>query len=391
MLNLLLISMQREPIEIPDPISIPGEDKAVKKFLDDLVEDIEIPDVEFSVGKPENDDNTMEFKTEDVPENQANKQETAEINPIEDDDQLMDIPNIAGAPERKIKALRRVSMGSNAAGEMDLYLQGYGEDYGSRSSTTDLEQEGLRYYKEREIKKSLAARDKEKEKQSKENSPTKDEERAPVSFKQKSKKLLNFSKFTRKNKKTSQVADQSADTQPQEFTTPAKPKPVATVLPQIMVEAVHINGERDSIAVNTSLGGTDSDDTIVDEPAAGKGHVHLPLESVSVSDRVRRLQQSVKEHHPDDIITEVSIFFFSTRCAQDYVNTHTVISGFKSLSINTGTVIYGTFFKFSWQIFYNQMTIANKLPLLCCRLIGEKDSFQEYSLKGKTLQKQVRS
>ena len=309
MLNLLLISMQRESIEIPDPISIPGEDEAVKKFLDDLVEDIKIPDVEFSVGKPENDDDTMEVETEDVPENQANDQETVEINPVEDDDQLMDIPKIAGAPERKIKALRRVSMGSNAAGEMDLYLGGYGEDYGSRSSTTNLEQEGLRYYKEREIKKSLAARDKEKEKQSKENSPTKDEERAPVSFKQKSKKLLNFSKFTRKNKKTSQVADQPADTQPQEFTTPVKPKPVATVLPQIVVEAVHVNGERDSIAVNTSLGGTDSDDTIIDEPAAGKGHVHLPLESVSVSDRVRLLQQSVKEHHPDDIIAEVSIFF----------------------------------------------------------------------------------
>ena len=274
----------------------------VKKFLDDLVEDIEIPDIEFSIGKPENDEDAMEIEIEDVPDNQ----EATEINPIEDGDQLMDIPKIAGAQERKIKPLRRVSIGNKAEGEVDLYLGGYGEDYGSRSSTTDLEQEGLRYYKEREIKKSLAARDKEKEKQSKENSPTKDEESAPVSFKRKSKKLLNFSKFTRKNKKTSQVADQPAAAQPQEFT-PPKPKPVATVLPQIVVEAVHVNGERDSIAVNTSLGGTDSDDTVVDEPAAGKGHVHLPLESVPVSDRVRLLQESVKEHHPDDIIAEVSI------------------------------------------------------------------------------------
>ena len=310
--------MQREPIEIPDPISIPGEDEAVKKFLDDLVEDIKIPDVDFFVGKPENDKDTMEVKSEeDVPENQSNDQETVEINPVEDDDQLMDIPKIAGAPERKIKGIRRASIGNNVEGEVDLYLGGYGEDYGSRSSTTDLEQEGLRYYKEREIKKSLAARDKEKEKlQSKENSPTKDKETAapgPVIFKHKSKKLLNFSKFTRKNKKTSnKVADQPAATesQPEEITAtalPTKPKPVATVLPQIMVEAVLVNGERDSIAVNTSLGGTDSDDTVVDEPAAGKGRVHLPLESVSVSDRVRLLQESVKEHHPDDIIAEVSI------------------------------------------------------------------------------------
>jgi hypothetical protein len=257
-----------------------------------------------------------EVKTEeDVPENQTSDQEIAEINPVEGDDQLMDIPKIAGAPERKIKGIRRASIGNKAEGEVDLYLGGYGEDYGSRSSTTDLEQEGLRYYKEREIKKSLAARDKEKEKwQSKENSPTKDEgtAAAPASSKHKSKKLLNFSKFTRKNKKTSKVADQpSADSpQPQGFTTvtpPIKPKPVATVLPQIMVETVLINGERDSMAVNTSLGGTESDDTLVDEPAAGKGHVHLPLESVSVSDRVRLLQESVKEHHPDDIIAEVSI------------------------------------------------------------------------------------
>ena len=317
MLHVLLVSMQREPIEIPDPISIPGEDQAVKKFLDDLVEDIKIPDVDFSVGKPENDKDTMEVKSEeDVPENQANDQETMEINPVEDNDKLMDIPKIAGAPERKIKGIRRASIGNKAEGEVDLYLGGYGEDYGSRSSTTDLEQEGLRYYKEREIKKSLAARDKEKEKlQSKENSPAKDEDTAapgPVSSKHKSKKLLNFSKFTRKNKKTSsKVADQptAAESQSQETTTtpPVKPKPVATVLPQIMVEAVIVNGERDSIAVNTSLGGTDSDDTVVDEPAEGKGHVHLPLESVSVSDRVRLLQESVKEHHPDDIIAEVSI------------------------------------------------------------------------------------
>ncbi len=257
-----------------------------------------------------------EIKTDkDVPENQTSDQETVEINPVEDDDRLMDIPKITGAPERKIKGIRRASIGNKAEGEVDQYLGGYGEDYGSRSSTTDLEQEGLRYYKEREIKKSLAARDKEKEKwQSKENSPTKDNETAaaPASSKHKSKKLLNFSKFTRKNKKTSKVADQSvADLpQPQEFTTvtpPIKPKPVATVLPQIMVETVLINGERDSMAVNTSLGGTESDDTLVDEPAAGKGHVHLPLESVSVSDRVRLLQESVKEHHPDDILAEVSI------------------------------------------------------------------------------------
>lgn len=318
MLNLLLISVQREPIEIPDPISIPGEDEAVKKFLDDLVEDIKIPDVEFSVGKQENGEDTMEVKTEDVPDNQANDQETTEINPAEDDDQLMDIPKIAGASERKIKGIRRPSLGNKVDGEVDLYLGGYGEDYGSLSSTTDLEQEGLRYYKEREIKKSLAARDKEKERQSKESSPTKDEGIAaasPPSFKHKSKKLLNFSKFTRKNKnkKTHQVADQPAvNSQTQEFTAPSisgptKPKPVATVLPQIVVETVHINGEKDSIAVNTSLGGTDSDDTAVDEGAAGKGHVHLPLESVSVSDRVRILQESVKEHHPDDIIAEVSI------------------------------------------------------------------------------------
>lgn len=248
----------------------------------------------------------MEVNAEDVPENQANDQETAEINPVEDDDQLMAIPKIAGAPERKIKGIRRVSIGNKAEGDVDLYLGGYGEDYGSRSSTTDLEQEGLRYYKEREIKRSLAARDREKEKQSKENSPAKDV--APVSFKQKSKKLLSFSKFARKNKKASKVADQPpADSQPQEVTPlPTKPKPVATVLPQIIVEAVHINGERDSVAVNTSLGGTDSDDTMVDETAACKGHVHLPLESVPVSDRVRLLQESVKEHHPDDIITEVS-------------------------------------------------------------------------------------
>ena len=81
----------------------------------------------------------------------------------------------------------------------------------------------------------------------------------------------------------------------------------APAVPQIVVEAPRVNGERDSIAVNTSLGGTDSEDTLVDDAAADrvKGHVRLPLESQPVSDRVRLLQESVKEHHSEDVTTEV--------------------------------------------------------------------------------------
>lgn len=311
------------PISDPNPregllVSIPGEDVAVKKFLDDIIEDIQIPDVEFAVSKPEEDNPAMEMEIENVPGNQSDHQESLEINPIEDDDQLMDIPKIAGAPERKHKILRRFSIGNSAAGDMDLYLGGYGEDYGSQSSNTDLEQEGLRYYKEREIKKSLAARNKEKERQSKEDSPTdrkknKESDTAPsaTGFKHMSRKLLSFSRFARKRKKTDKVTDEPADgaAQPSQEFTPTKQRPVATVLPQVMIEAAHLNGERDSMAVNTSLGGTGSDDTVVDEEEAGeKGHVRLPLETVRVSDRVRLLQESVKEHHPDDIVAQVSTF-----------------------------------------------------------------------------------
>ena len=276
-------------------ISLPGDDQSVQKFLDHLIEDIHIPDDEFAVDKPEIDEEGMET---DAPRKPADGQE---FSPVEHEDELMDIPEIASTSDRKAKSLRRVSIGNKAVGEMDQYLGGYGEDYGSRSSTTDLKQEGLRYYKEREIKKSLAARDKGKHSRDGGANQAKEEEAALMPSKHKSRRLLNFSKFTRKNKKTAQVVepDEVASFQPHDDTSPLP----AAVIPQIVVETIHVNGERDSIAVNTSLGGTDSDDTMIDE--TGKGRVHLPLESESVSDQVRRLQQSVKEHHPDDIIAEV--------------------------------------------------------------------------------------
>ena len=343
-------------------ISQPEEDPLVKKFLDNIVEDIQIPDVEFSVGKPENGEETEEQKEGGVlddshQDNPGNEQETSEMSTIEDEDELPDIPEISGATDRKVKLGRRVSIGNKAVGEMDLYLQGYGEDYGSKSSTTDLEQEGLRFYKEREIKKSLAARDKEK--QSRDSSPTKssgeDTPTAPKTVKEKSRKLISFSKFTRKKKKANKVeveahnvpqlqqhddgddvtthhnditvqlhnsspAHNDVTTQPHSRITDQPHEGVnATksehyVVPQIVIENSHIIGERDSIAVNTSLGGTDSEDTLVDEAADHtiKGHVRLPLEAETVSERVRLLQQSVKEHHPDDIPPVVGKLLYKT-------------------------------------------------------------------------------
>lgn len=338
------------------------EDQSVKKFLDNIIEDIQIPDVDFFMGDSENREEKAVDKDQDA----------TNAGSAEDRDKLMDIPEIAGATDQKSKIGHRVSIGNKAGGEMDLYLGGYGEDYGSKSSTTDLELEGLRLYKEREIKKSLAAR--EKQRKSTDSSPTKssgeEATAAPKTFKEKTRKLFSFSRFVRKKKKTTtkvadvitevpqlqrhnddvvrphndvirphndvtqphnDVTDQAhnddsivpthsinASAQPHDsitnqthndVTCTVVTKPARVVVPQIVIESPHISGERDSIAVNTSLGGTtDSEETLVDEAAADKmkGHVRLPLESETVSDRVRLLQQSVKEHHPDDIVVEVN-------------------------------------------------------------------------------------
>lgn len=336
-------------MDVPSP-----EDQSVKKFLDNLVEDIQIPDVEFSMGGQENTEEKNADKKEALEDDRLD--DATEVSLVEDGDKLMDIPEIAGASDRKSKLGRRVSIGNKAEGEMDLYLGGYGEDYGSKSSTTDLELEGLRLYKEREIKKSLAAR--EKGRKSTDSSPTKssgeEATAAPKTFKEKTRKLLSFSRFVRKKKKkaSTKVEDvtpkvpqlqnhisdvnrphndvtgvdqlqynnivpthsiDASSTHPHDSDTnqthndiTAATKP-AHVVPQIVIENPHVNAEQDSIAVNTSLGGTDSEETLVDEAAADKmkGHVRLPLEAETVSDRVRLLQKSVKEHHPDDIAAEV--------------------------------------------------------------------------------------
>ena len=303
------------------PTALPEEeDKSVKKFLDSVIDDIQIGDVEFDVGNAENGEEKMDQQEAEAAmetgsqDALADNHDSAEADLIEEGDTVMDIPDIGGALDRRGKLLgRRVSAGTK---EMDQYLKGYGEDYGSKSSSTDLDQEGLRYYKEREIKKKVAARDREK--QSRDSSPTKtpDEEEHPqTSTKQKSKKVLRFSKFARKKKKrTVNFSEEDGnDHQTQdEIAANTMEHAPAPVVPQIVVEAPRMNGERDSIAVNTSLGGTDSEDALVDEAAADriKGHVRLPLESQSVSDRVRLLQEAVKEHHSEDITTEVSVFAF---------------------------------------------------------------------------------
>ena len=341
-------SLQTPIDSLQIPTDLPEEeDEAVKKFLSDLVEDIEIPEIEFSVGNGNEEEKTIEGG-EDLEVEKINlADDNRSLESDKDEDELTDIPEIASASDRKLKLPRRVSIGNKAVGEVDQYLTGYGEDYGSKSSTTDLEREGLKYYKEREIKKRVAARDKGKQ-PSRDSSPTKttdeDEEKKIAmssGFKGKSKKLLNFSKFTRKNKKkTTEVEAEAPSTPPSsKYTHHITPphggdvtrpphtndvtpphndvtpihndvtdKTTTFVIPQIVVGTPRLNGERDSIAVNTSLGGTDSEDTLVDEAAADKikGHVHLPLESLPVSDRVRLLQQSVQEHNPNDFVMEVS-------------------------------------------------------------------------------------
>lgn len=335
--------------------------------MSNLIEDIQIPDTEFSVGVPDDGEDKDENKKASDVENDsqsisADEKNSLEHSSVEVGDKLEDIPEIVGIPPRKGKVPRRVSVGNKAAGDMDLYLGGYGEDYGSKSSTTDLEQEGLRFYKEREIKKSLAQREKGRQ-SSKESSPTKttdeEEERhaSSTTFKQKSKKLLKFSKFTRKKKTTqredeevltyvhshrNQPAHNSDDvtrhhnhsggmgvnghthnhvTPPHYDDVIETKKVTGFTIPQVVVDSSHVNGDREegnSITVNTSLGGTDSEDTVVDEAAAEKikGHVHLPLESLPVSDRVRLLQQSVREHHPDDFAIVVMCFISAVHTAE---------------------------------------------------------------------------
>lgn len=294
--------------ETETPVAQP-EDESVKKFLDNVIEDIQIPEVEFAVGGPENGENeinkTEKEETMDITSPDDDDKDSAEVNLVEGGDTVTEIPEIAGALDRRGKSFgRRVSTGTK---EMDQYLKGYGEDYGSKSSTTDLEQEGLKYYKEREIKKKVAARDREK--RSRDSSPTKtpdEEENYQASPKQKSKNMFRFSKFVRKKKKRTLEVAEPGENDHQSHKEVAAMEHAPTV-PQIVVEAPRVNGERDSIAVNTSLGGTDSEDTLVDDAAADrvKGHVRLPLESQPVSDRVRLLQESVKEHHSEDVTTEV--------------------------------------------------------------------------------------
>ena len=262
----------------------PPVDLSVQEFLNEIVEDIHISDDDLDLAdlgaKPDD-----EYKIRKPADGKESSDIESDLNEKEEqNDVVHDLPTIVvtseHVPEKQVR--RRHSVMRN---DMEQYLEGYGEDYGALSSATNLEQEGLKHYKAREIAKKTKAEHKKEIKTS--------------SAKPKSKRFLRFPKFHKTTKTEIEVQDLTHDA----ITTDKNEIEMRTVEVEVHVTEQNPDKEdENSIAVNTSLGSTESLIAGVEEDG---GHVTLPLEIETVTDQVRRLQQSLQEYEDESLLVQV--------------------------------------------------------------------------------------
>ena len=217
------------------------------------------------------------------------------------------IPTIVVTEEKKPKkrAVRRVS--SVLKNDMERYLEGYGEDYGALSSTTDLDLEGLYPYKPSEIMKSLATKG-ESSTQSKTSKEHK-KKRKKKTREKKEKPPKNHPHFRKKGFNVSE----DANTEDDGVHSVAMVKSIAEPGDLIATQLQSQRGkdtetsqqdsreqeDAESVAVNTSLGNSGSESSLANAEES-KG-VLLPLEKETINDKVRKLQLSLETHSPESL------------------------------------------------------------------------------------------
>ena len=220
---------------------------------------------------------------------------------------LPPIPRIVVTGEKKPKkrVVRRVS--SVLKNDMEQYLEGYGEDYGALSSTTDLDLEGLHLYKPSEIKKSLTTKG-EGSTQSK-TSKERRRKREKKSRKKKEKPPKNNPHFGKKGFNVSEDLNTGDDGVHSVTMVKTIAEPGDLIAAQLQSQRdmdtetsqqdSREQEDVDSVAVNTSLGSSGSEGSLADV-GESKG-VSLPLEEETINDQVRRLQVSVEIYSPESL------------------------------------------------------------------------------------------
>ena len=220
---------------------------------------------------------------------------------------LPPIPTIVVTREKKPKkrAVRRVS--SVLKNDMEQYLEGYGEDYGALSSTTDLDLEGLYPYKPSEIMKSLAtkgdssteSKTSEKHRKKRKKKTREKKEKPPNNHPHLRKKGFNVSEDVNTGDKgVHSVAMVKSIAEPGDL--------IATQLQsqrdkdtETSQQDSREQEDAESVAVNTSLGSSGSESSLANAEES-KG-VLLPLEEETINDQVRRLQLSLETYSPESL------------------------------------------------------------------------------------------
>ena len=219
---------------------------------------------------------------------------------------LPPIPRIVVTGEKKPKkrVVRRVS--SVLKNDMEQYLEGYGEDYGALSSTTDLDLEGLHLYKPSEIKKSLTTKG-EGSTQSKTSKEHRRKREKKKSRKKKEKPPKNNPHFGKTNvSEDVNTGDDGVHSVAMVKTIAEPGDLIATQLQsqrdmdtETSQQDSREQEDADSVAVNTSLGSSGSESSLANV-GESKG-VSLPLEEETINDQVRRLQVSVEIYSPESL------------------------------------------------------------------------------------------
>ena len=221
---------------------------------------------------------------------------------------LPPIPRIVVTGEKKPKkrAVRRVS--SVLKNDMEQYLEGYGEDYGALSCTTDLDLEGLHLYRPSEIKKSLTTKGdgSTQNKTSKEHRRKREKKK---SRKKKEKPPKNNPHFGKKGFNVSEdvnTGDNGVHSVAMVKTIAEPGDLIATQLQsqrdmdtEKSQQDSREQEDADSVAVNTSLGSSGSESSLADV-GKSKG-VSLPLEEETINDQVRRLHVSLETYSPESL------------------------------------------------------------------------------------------
>ena len=235
------------------------------------------------------------------------KDNAAQEGTEEEKGSLPPIPTIVVTREKKPKkrAVRRVS--SVLKNDMEQYLEGYGEDYGALSSTTDLDLEGLYPYKPSEIMKSLAtkgdssteSKTSEKHRKKRKKKTREKKEKPPKNHPHLRKKGFNVSEDVNTGDKgVHSVALVKSIAEPGDL--------IATQLQsqrdkdtETSQQDSREQEDAESVAVNTSLGSSGSESSLANAEES-KG-VLLPLEEETINDQVRRLQLSLETYSPESL------------------------------------------------------------------------------------------